>query len=103
MLVAVPLLLVGAACKLVGMLLGLLRSAAAGLRAGERFGAHITAPIMLPFSLQARSMKVVSSLKKRCESCRLVKRGKILYMYCKENPRHKARQGPKRRKGPYGK
>ena len=51
-----------------------------------------------PLSLAVRSMKVVSSLKKRCESCYIVKRGTIAYVYCKANPRHKARQGPKRRR-----
>ena len=44
-----------------------------------------------------RSMKVVSSLKKRCESCYIVKRGKIAYVFCTANPRHKSRQGPKRK------
>jgi ribosomal protein L36 len=48
--------------------------------------------------LLARSMKVVSALQKRCESCRVVRRGKIHYVYCTANPKHKARQGPKRRK-----
>ncbi len=51
-----------------------------------------------PLALAARTMKVVSSLKKRCESCRIVKRGTIAYVYCSANPRHKARQGPKRRR-----
>ncbi|MCS6989126.1 MAG: 50S ribosomal protein L36 [Chloroherpetonaceae bacterium] len=38
-------------------------------------------------------MKVVSSLKKRCESCRIVRRkGKVLVI-CKKNPNHKQRQG----------
>ena len=49
------------------------------------------------FSLAARWMKVRSSLKKRCESCFIVRRGKIAYVYCTANPRHKQRQGPKRR------
>ena len=49
------------------------------------------------FSFTRSSMKVMSALKKRCEHCRLVRRGKILYVYCSVNPRHKARQGPKRR------
>mmetsp|Transcript_40120 Transcript_40120/g.80459 ORF Transcript_40120/g.80459 Transcript_40120/m.80459 type:complete len:91 (+) Transcript_40120:43-315(+) len=50
-----------------------------------------------PLSFATRAMKVVSSLKKRCENCRIVKRGTISYIYCSANPKHKARQGPKRR------
>ena len=50
-----------------------------------------------PSTLLARTMKVMSSLKKRCDACKFVKRGTISYVYCKANPRHKARQGPKRR------
>ena len=38
-------------------------------------------------------MKVVSSLKPLCPACYIVRRGKKLYMRCKENPRHKRRQG----------
>ncbi|MFQ3598056.1 MAG: 50S ribosomal protein L36 [Chloroherpetonaceae bacterium] len=38
-------------------------------------------------------MKLVSSLKKRCESCKIIRRkGKILVI-CKKNPNHKQRQG----------
>jgi ribosomal protein L36 len=55
-------------------------------------------PSRPPFgALSVRFMKVKSSLQKRCEGCYFVKRGLISYMYCKINPRHKARQGPKRR------
>ena len=52
-----------------------------------------------PLSLAARSMKVMQTLKKRCDACYIVRRGKIRYVYCKLNPRHKARNGPKRRAG----
>ncbi|MBQ7074930.1 50S ribosomal protein L36 [bacterium] len=38
-------------------------------------------------------MKVVSSLKKRCKDCRIVKRNGRYYVICKKNPRHKSRQG----------
>ncbi|MFA5747688.1 MAG: 50S ribosomal protein L36 [Candidatus Absconditabacterales bacterium] len=38
-------------------------------------------------------MKVKTSLKKRCMYCQIVKRKGILYVTCKKNPRHKARQG----------
>ena len=47
----------------------------------------------------ARSMKVMSAIKKRCSDCMIVRRGNISYVYCKTHPRHKARQGPKRRLG----
>ncbi|KAG5941213.1 hypothetical protein E4U60_000120 [Claviceps pazoutovae] len=48
---------------------------------------------------QTRGMKVQSSVKKRCEHCKVVRRksGKrhngYLYIICKVNPRHKQRQG----------
>ncbi|KAI3340573.1 hypothetical protein F4824DRAFT_496860 [Ustulina deusta] len=48
---------------------------------------------------QARGMKVHSSVKKRCEHCKVVRRkaGKrhrgYLYIICSANPRHKQRQG----------
>lgn len=43
-------------------------------------------------------MKVKASVKKRCEYCYLVTRRnsegvKVVYVYCKRNPRHKQRQG----------
>ena len=38
-------------------------------------------------------MKVVSSLKKLCKDCYIVRRGKKLYLRCKSQPRHKRRQG----------
>ena len=47
--------------------------------------------------ISARCLKVMSALKKRCESCVIVKRGKLTYVYCKANPRHNCRNGPKRR------
>lgn len=42
-------------------------------------------------------MKVKASVKKRCEHCYIVKRSKadgkkIVYIYCKRNPRHKQKQ-----------
>lgn len=45
-------------------------------------------------------MKVVSALKRMCNACRIVKRGrKKVFVTCK-NGRHKQRQG--RTKNPYG-
>ena len=38
-------------------------------------------------------MKVVSALKKHCEFCNFVKKGKKVYVKCIKNPRHKQRQG----------
>jgi len=38
-------------------------------------------------------MKVVSSLQRRCAACRLVRRGKKVYIKCDRSPRHKQRQG----------
>ncbi|MCL5733650.1 MAG: 50S ribosomal protein L36 [Patescibacteria group bacterium] len=37
-------------------------------------------------------MKVRSSIKKICKSCKIVKRRGYLYVVCK-NPKHKQRQG----------
>ncbi|MFH1246368.1 MAG: 50S ribosomal protein L36 [Candidatus Liptonbacteria bacterium] len=38
-------------------------------------------------------MKVRSSIKKMCISCKIVKRGGNLYVICKKNKKHKQRQG----------
>lgn len=38
-------------------------------------------------------MKVRGSIKKMCEHCRLVQRGKKSLVICSDNPRHKQRQG----------
>ncbi|MGC9049077.1 MAG: 50S ribosomal protein L36 [Patescibacteria group bacterium] len=38
-------------------------------------------------------MKVRSSVKRICRNCKLVRRGKRLYVICKKNPKHKQRQG----------
>ncbi|HBD02155.1 TPA: 50S ribosomal protein L36 [Candidatus Collierbacteria bacterium] len=37
-------------------------------------------------------MKVQSSLKKRCQKCKFVRRRRVLFIVC-ENARHKQRQG----------
>ncbi|KAI2604316.1 ribosomal protein L36-domain-containing protein [Hypoxylon fragiforme] len=48
---------------------------------------------------QSRGMKVHSSIKKRCEHCKVVRRkankrhGGYRYIICPANPRHKQRQG----------
>ncbi|KAK7983250.1 nin one binding (NOB1) zn-ribbon like domain-containing protein [Apiospora arundinis] len=48
---------------------------------------------------QTRGMKVHSSVKKRCEHCKVVRRKTnkrhrgYLYIICSANPRHKQRQG----------
>ncbi|PSO46385.1 MAG: 50S ribosomal protein L36 [Parcubacteria group bacterium SW_4_46_8] len=38
-------------------------------------------------------MKVKSSVKKRCPSCKIVRRNGRVYVICDENPKHKQRQG----------
>ncbi|MFH1145798.1 MAG: 50S ribosomal protein L36 [bacterium] len=38
-------------------------------------------------------MKVRSSVAKRCDNCKVVRRGKYVYIICKKSPRHKQRQG----------
>ncbi|RYH24338.1 50S ribosomal protein L36 [archaeon] len=38
-------------------------------------------------------MKVRSSIKALCPHCYIVKRGKKRFVYCKESPKHKQRQG----------
>jgi large subunit ribosomal protein L36 len=43
--------------------------------------------------VSARGFKVVSALRRRCRDCRLVRRGKKIYVLCEANPRHKQRQG----------
>ena len=38
-------------------------------------------------------MKIKSAVKRLCEHCYMVRRGKTLYVRCTKNPRHKQRQG----------
>ncbi|KAF2771127.1 hypothetical protein EJ03DRAFT_325923 [Teratosphaeria nubilosa] len=46
-------------------------------------------------AVQARGMKVRSSVKKLCDGCKSVRRkgGKYVYIICSKNPKHKQRQG----------
>lgn len=53
-------------------------------------------PAALPTAQQIRSFKVVSALRRRCTDCRIVRRGKKIFVLCNENPRHKQRQGKSR-------
>ncbi|KAG8163259.1 hypothetical protein KVR01_006556 [Diaporthe batatas] len=64
----------------------------------------ITRPVARPVAAaalqqQTRGMKVHSSIKKRCEHCKIVRRKKgkrgngYRYVICSANPRHKQRQG----------
>lgn len=48
---------------------------------------------LTPQVTATRGFKVRSSLKKRCEHCFFVHRRKKLFVICKENPKHKQRQG----------
>jgi len=41
------------------------------------------------YAAASRGMKVKASVKKICEHCRLVKRERVLYVYCDRNPKHK--------------
>ncbi|ABR30838.1 50S ribosomal protein L36 [Thermosipho africanus Ob7] len=38
-------------------------------------------------------MKVQSSVKKRCEHCKIIKRKGRVYVICKVNPKHNQKQG----------
>ncbi|TET36628.1 50S ribosomal protein L36 [Candidatus Dependentiae bacterium] len=38
-------------------------------------------------------MKVRTSVKKICKDCRIIKRSGVVRVICKQNPRHKQRQG----------
>lgn len=38
-------------------------------------------------------MKVRTSVKKMCNDCSVIRRGGIVRIICKKNPRHKQRQG----------
>ncbi|HAA78465.1 TPA: 50S ribosomal protein L36 [Candidatus Latescibacteria bacterium] len=38
-------------------------------------------------------MKVSSSVKKRCNHCKIIRRRGVVRVICKANPRHKQRQG----------
>jgi ribosomal protein L36 len=38
-------------------------------------------------------MKVRSAIKTMCKNCYIVKRGRVRYVCCKVNPKHKQRQG----------
>ncbi|HHN46659.1 MAG TPA: 50S ribosomal protein L36 [Planctomycetes bacterium] len=37
-------------------------------------------------------MRVSPSIKRRCEHCRIIKRGGRVRVICKRNPKHKMRQ-----------
>lgn len=38
-------------------------------------------------------MKVRASVKKICDKCQLIRRNGVLIVRCKDNPKHKQRQG----------
>jgi large subunit ribosomal protein L36 len=38
-------------------------------------------------------MKVRASVKRMCDSCKVVKRKGVVRVICKKNPKHKQRQG----------
>jgi large subunit ribosomal protein L36 len=43
--------------------------------------------------LNKTNMKVRSAIKTFCKHCYVVRRGKVRFVYCKKNPKHKQRQG----------
>jgi large subunit ribosomal protein L36 len=38
-------------------------------------------------------MKVQTSVKRRCENCKIIRRKGVVRVICKKNPKHKQRQG----------
>jgi len=49
-----------------------------------------------PFGARPRGdgmMKVRASVRRICESCKIVKRKGVIRVLCRANPRHKQRQG----------
>ena len=38
-------------------------------------------------------MKVQASVKRRCNHCKIIRRKGVVRVICKNNPRHKQRQG----------
>ena len=43
--------------------------------------------------LFSAAMRVRASVKRLCSACKIVRRRRRVYNVCKENPRHKQRQG----------
>jgi large subunit ribosomal protein L36 len=42
---------------------------------------------------RSTSVKVRTSVKPICEHCKVIKRGGVMRIICKRNPKHKQRQG----------
>gem|GEM_PF-50632 len=38
-------------------------------------------------------VKVQASVKPRCDSCKVIRRERVVMVICKKNPKHKQRQG----------
>lgn len=38
-------------------------------------------------------MKVRASVKRMCETCKIIRRKRVIRVICSSNPRHKQRQG----------
>jgi ribosomal protein L36 len=82
------------------MVMGLLQRSAFGLcrvLASETRVASSylqTAAWAKPFQMQfSNGLKVRSAIKKMCESCQVIKRGKKLRVNCTRSPKHRQRQG----------
>jgi ribosomal protein L36 len=53
-----------------------------------------TAAWATPFQMQlSNGLKVRSAIKKMCEHCQIIKRGKKLRVNCTRSPKHRQRQG----------
>lgn len=42
---------------------------------------------------EGKRMKVQASVKKRCDSCKIIKRRGVLRVICSKDPTHKQKQG----------
>ena len=38
-------------------------------------------------------MKVRASVKRRCDSCKIIRRNRVVMVICSKDPKHKQRQG----------
>jgi large subunit ribosomal protein L36 len=56
-------------------------------------GPYFVVGIYINYFNYLSPMKVRSSVKKVCTECYIVRRGKVRFVCCKKNPKHKQRQG----------
>ncbi|KAJ2793453.1 hypothetical protein H4R21_005891 [Coemansia helicoidea] len=72
---------------------GFLRSALSTGLLRPFTGAHAHGPAPIAAAAAARGMKVRSSVKLMCDGCCFVRRRGRLFVVCKNDPKHKQRQG----------